>query len=128
MTPWEEVRSESTTIPAVRRANPLPWLLLGLSLALTVTVLVLGRTRLGDERARTAAALKANDDVEARVREVQKQLDALKESQAANELVKADVDKKVVELELTVQKLQAELDETKAALKEAERAARRGRR
>lgn len=128
MTPWEEVRSESTTIPAVRRANPLPWLLLALSLALTVTVLVLGRTRLGDERARTAAALKANDDVEARVRAVQKQLDALKEGQAANELVKADVDKKVVELELTVQKLQAELDETKAALKEAERAARRGRR
>lgn len=128
MTPWEEVRSESTTIPAVRRANPLPWLLLALSLALTVTVLVLGRSRLGDERARTAAALKANDDVEARVREVQKQLDALKEGQAASELVKADVDKHVVELELTVQKLQAELDETKAALKEAERAARRGRR
>ena len=124
MTPWEEVRSESTMLP--RRANPLPWLLLAVSIALTIGVLVLGRTRLGEERQRTAQALKANDDVEARLREVQKALDALKENQAGTEVVKAELDKRAVVLELTVQKLQAELDETKAALKEAER--RKGRR
>ncbi len=115
MTPWEEVRSESTTLP--RRANPLPGMLLVLSIALTIGVPVLGRARLGDERQRTAQALKANDDVEARLR---------KEAQASSDDVKAELDKRAVVLELAVQKLQAEIDETKARLAEAER--RKGRR
>jgi len=128
VTPWEEVRSESTVIPAQRpRMNPLPWLLLAVSLALTVTVLVVGKSRLNEERARTAEALKANDTVEAQLREAQKKLDAQKDSQAAADVLKAEQDKHVVELELTVQKLQAELGDTKAALKEAQ-SSRRGRR
>ena len=76
--PWDDVRSESTEEAARPRAAPLPWMLLTVSIALTVGVLWASRQRLEDERARTAAALKANDELKARVKTAETELERLK--------------------------------------------------
>jgi hypothetical protein len=79
--PWDDVKSESadegTRGP---RASPLPWMLLTVSIALTAGVLWASRERLDDERARTAAALKANDELKARLQTAETELERLKTS------------------------------------------------
>ena len=54
--PWEDVRRESLEMPAVggraARPSPLPWMLLTVSIAMTIGVLILGKSRLDDERPR----------------------------------------------------------------------------
>ena len=75
--PWDEVRNESTE-EARPRGSPLPWMLLTVSLALTAGVLWASRQRLEDERARTAAALKANDELKARLKNAEAELERLK--------------------------------------------------
>lgn len=68
--PWEEIRRKSLEMPVGRphRPSPLPWMLLTVSIAMTMGVLILGRSRLEDERIRTATALKANDELKAQLK------------------------------------------------------------
>ncbi len=65
--PVEETRSGETPIP---RGSPLPWLLLVLTLMVAVAIFSMARTRLAEEKLRTANALKANDEVLGRLRNV----------------------------------------------------------
>jgi len=55
-------------------------MLLTVSIALTAGVLWASRARLDDERARTAAALKANDELKARLQTAETELERLKNS------------------------------------------------
>jgi cytoskeletal protein RodZ len=67
MTAFDEFR-EQTAGQAPQRPSPLPWILLAVAIALTVGILWLGRSRLAAEKERTAAALKANDELNAKVK------------------------------------------------------------
>lgn len=74
--PWDEVRQESIEVPleptsSHRVPTPLPWMLLVVSLSMTAGVLVLGRVRLEEERTRTANALRANDELKSRVKQLE---------------------------------------------------------
>lgn len=103
--PWDEVRRESLEMPAVvpqQRPSPLPWMLLAVTIAMLVGVLVLGRSRVEDERLRTATALKANDELKTRLKA------------ASNECADSgELNKKVVTLELQNRRLQEELTRAK---------------
>jgi hypothetical protein len=70
MVPQEEVRSEEvrSDFNPLKRGSPLPWLLLGITLLVGITMAFAARSRLRDEQLRTARALQANDDVHARLR------------------------------------------------------------
>ncbi len=99
----EETRSDVIELP--RRGSPLPWLLLVVTLAVAVGIFAMARGRLNDEKLRTAAALKANDEVMGRLRNV------------ANEYAKAQIT--VTELETRKEILErqvTELDEKTKAL------------
>ncbi len=113
--PWDDVRRESLEMPAVgvRRASPLPWMLLAVSIALTVGVLTLGRTRLEEERTRTANALKANDDLKARLKSFESELDAQKTAAAQTEKSVGELKKQLLTLELEKRRLQEELSHKK---------------
>lgn len=63
----DEVRSDFNPI---KTGSPLPWLLLGITLLVGVTMAVVSHSRLVDEKARTARALQANDEVMGRLRGV----------------------------------------------------------
>ncbi len=73
----EETHSDVIELP--RRGSPLPWLLLAVTLMVAVGIFAMARSRLTDEKLRTAAALKANDEVMGRLRN------------AANEVAKAQI-------------------------------------
>lgn len=115
MSAWDEVRNEHVT----PRGSPLPWMLLFVSILMTVGVIVVGKSRLDEERNRTAAALKANDEVQARLRaarsEQEKLGDTVKEGEAAAE----QLSKRIVTLELQVRTLEEELDAARGKKKEA---------
>jgi hypothetical protein len=91
-----------------RRASPLPWMLLAVSLSLTVGMLMLGRTRLEQERTRTASALKANDELKARVKQLEAEK-AGKVDPASPDDELAALKNQVVTLELEKRRLQEEL-------------------
>lgn len=117
--PWDEVRRESLEMPAVglprRRPSPLPWMLLAVSIALTVAVLLLGRSRVDTERQRTATALKANDEVKAQLKAAQQQLEEQRASCDTEADKSADLQRKIVTLELEKRQLQDELTEARSA-------------
>ena len=62
--------THSDVIELQRRGSPLPWLLLGVTLLVALGIFAMARGRLNDEKLRTAAALKANDEVMGRLRNV----------------------------------------------------------
>jgi chromosome segregation ATPase len=107
MTPWEEVRSDAHHLP--RRGSPLPWMLLAVSLALTVGAIGLGKSRLDEARLRTALALKASDEVQAKLRATQAAHDALKESLVQAEAANAELSQRLVTLELQIRTLEEDL-------------------
>lgn len=120
--PWDEVRRESLEMPAVGlhrrpRPSPLPWMLLAASIALTVVVLMLGRSRIASERARTATALKANDEVKAQLKAAQKKLDEQQASCDSQTEASADLSRQIVTLELEKRRLQEELAQAKGGKK-----------
>jgi hypothetical protein len=109
MTPWDQVRRESLEMPAARRpGSPLPWLLLAVSIALTITVLIVGRNRLAEEKDRTFTALKANDELNLRLKASQKELEKAKDA-CGDSNDKGDAAKRIVQLELEKRRLQDEL-------------------
>ena len=63
----EEVRSDFNPL---KRGTPLPWLLLGITLLVGVTMAWISHSRLVDEKTRTSRALQANDEVMGRLRGV----------------------------------------------------------
>lgn len=110
--PWEDIRRESMEIPAVGRAarpSPLPWMLLTVSIVLTVIVLMLGRSRLDDERVRTANALKANDELHKQLKEAVNDLDASRTACTQADESTGELRKQLVGLELTNRRLQTEI-------------------
>ena len=101
-------------MPAVRhRPSPLPWMLLTVSIALTVGVLFLGKVRLDEERARYASALKANDEVQAKLRQAISDREKVKLDLAAREDANAELSKKIVTLEMQIQRLEDDLAKAK---------------
>lgn len=76
----EEVRSDFNPL---KRGSPLPWLLLGITLLVGVTMAVVSHSRLVDEKTRTARALQANDEVMGRLRGVVAENQRLLEEQEA---------------------------------------------
>lgn len=97
------------------RPSPLPWMLLTVSIAMTVGVLVLGRSRLEDERLRTATAYKANDDVRNQLKASLEDLDKSRAACTAADASTGELQKQILTLELTNRRLQDELTRLRAA-------------
>ncbi len=106
----EEFRSEETPI---RRGSPLPWLLLLVTVFVAVGIFWMARARLGEEKLRTANALKANDEVHARLKSAVGEMEdaQLKSQQAQNKTT--ELEAKVKDLESQNQALTDELDKLK---------------
>ena len=118
--PWEQVRRESIEMPTVgapRRPSPLPWMLLAVTIAMMVGVLVLGRSRLEDERLRTATALKANDEVKAKLKAATNEIETAKSECTQADATSGALNKKLVTLELQNRRLQEELTRAKKGKK-----------
>jgi hypothetical protein len=117
--PWEDVRRESLEMPAIghraQRPSPLPWMLLTVSIAMTIGVLILGKSRLDDERLRTATALKANDEMKGQLKNTNDQLEASRAACSEVEANGGELQKQILSLELTNRRLQDELTRLKAA-------------
>ncbi|MFZ5442830.1 MAG: hypothetical protein ACOZQL_22680 [Myxococcota bacterium] len=115
--PWDDVRRESLEMPGVghapARASPLPWMLLTVSITMTIGVLVLGRSRLEDERLRTANALKANDEVKSRLEATREELDKSRAACTAADASTGELQNKLLALELTNRRLQEEVNRLK---------------
>ncbi len=119
--PWDDVRRESLEMPALGnlsrpRPSPLPWMLLTVSIAMTVGVLLVGRSRLEDERVRTATALKANDEVKGQLKATQATLDEARAATTAADEKAGELSQQLVNLELENRRLQDELARARAAL------------
>lgn len=118
--PWDDVRRESLEMPMVgglqrpARPSPLPWMLLTVSIAMTIGVLVLGRSRLEDERVRTSTALKANDEVKTQLKASLEDLDKSRAACTAADASSGELQKQILSLELTNRRLQDELTRLKA--------------
>ncbi len=108
-------------MPAVggqtHRPSPLPWMLLTVSIAMTIGVLILGRSRLEDERVRTATALKANDEVKGQLKAALEDLDQSRATCSAVEVSTSELQKQVLTLELANRRQQEELTRLKSAAK-----------
>ena len=118
--PWDDVRRESLEMPAVgrqSRPSPLPWMLLTVSIAMTIGVLVLGRSRLEDERLRTATALKANDEVKTQLKSAIDDLDKSRAACTAADVSTGELQKQILTLELTSRRQAEELTRLKSAAK-----------
>jgi hypothetical protein len=63
----EEIRSDFNP---VKTGSPLPWLLLGITLFVGVTMAIVSHSRLTEEKTKTARALQANDEVIGRLKGV----------------------------------------------------------
>jgi hypothetical protein len=114
--PWEEVRRESLEMPVVgyrHGQSPLPWLLLAVSITLTITVLVVGRNRLAEAQERTWASLKANDDLHQKLKASEEDLEKAKEACTTGAEAQGEVARKIVQLELQNRRLQDELARVK---------------
>ena len=105
----EEIQSESTTIP--RRGSPLPWLLLGVTICVAIGIFSMATRRLGDERLRTAAALKANDEVMGRLRTAASEFAKSELTVTELETKKAILERQVGDLEEKSRTLATELQE-----------------
>lgn len=104
-------------MPAVgrqRAPSPLPWMLLTVSIAMTIGVLILGRSRLEDERLRTATALKANDEVKAQLKGAIDDLDKSRAACTAADQSTAELQKQILTLELSNRRQQEELTRLKS--------------
>ncbi len=96
----EDVRSEETPI---RRGSPLPWILLFFTLSVGLGIFLMAQKRLTEQRQKTAEALKADDEVNTRLKAaVNEMLDAQQKQQAA--------ELKAKELELRVKELEGQND------------------
>ena len=118
--PWDDVRKESLEMPAVgrqSRPSPLPWMLLTVSIAMTIGVLILGRSRLEDERLRTATALKANDEVKGQLKAALRDLDQSRAACTAADESTGELQKQILTLELSNRRQQEELTRLKSAAK-----------
>jgi hypothetical protein len=114
--PWEEVKKETGEVPMIgysRSVSPLPWLLLTLSMALTVVVLLVGRNRLAEEKERTWSALKANDELNQRLKSTQKELEREKGVSSQGDESQDEANRRIIELELQNRILQDELSKLK---------------
>ena len=96
-----------------RRPSPLPWMLLTVSIVMTIGVLILGRSRLEDERLRTATALKANDEVKAQLKATREEVDQVKATCAAADENTSELQKQILTLELSNRRQQEELTRLK---------------
>lgn len=92
----EDIRSDFNPI---KRGSPLPWLLLGITLIVGVTMAIISRQRLVDEKTRTARALQANDEVMSRLRGVVAENQRLIEETEAAKAQKAETDQRSKSLE-----------------------------
>ncbi len=96
----EEVRSEETPL---RRGSPLPWILLFFTLTVGFGIFLMAQKRLSEQKQKTAEALKADDEVNARLKAaVNEMLEATQKQQAA--------ELKAKELELRVKELEGQND------------------
>lgn len=93
--------------------SPLPWLLLAVSITLTITVLVVGRNRLAEAQERTWTSLKANDDLNQKLKAAEKEIEKAKEACTVGDEDKGDVARKIVQLEMQNRRLQDELAKVK---------------
>jgi uncharacterized protein HemX len=94
----DEVRSEETPI---RRGSPLPWLLLFFTLIVGLGIFVMARNRFAEQKQRVADALKADDDINDRLKKAVNEMLEAQQKQQAAEL-------KVKELELRVKELEGQ--------------------
>jgi septal ring factor EnvC (AmiA/AmiB activator) len=107
----EEVTSGETSLP--RRATPLPWLLLGVTVIVAIGIFSMATRRLNDERLRTAASLKANDEVMGRLRTAASEFAKSELTVAELETKKAMLERQVGDLEEKNKSLSTELQELK---------------
>ncbi len=103
----EEIRSDEVALP--RRGSPLPWLLLAVTVAGGSGIFVMARVRLTEERVRTAAALKANDEVMGRLRSVASEYAKSQITMTELEARKGVLEKQVLELDEKSKSQAAEL-------------------
>ena len=106
----EEIHSDVTPI---RRGSPLPWLLLGVTVCVTIGIFLMATRRLNDEKLRTAAALKANDEVMGRLRAAASEFAKSEITVGELETKKAMLEHQVGQLEEKARVLATELQELK---------------
>ncbi len=82
---------------------------------MTIGVLVLGRSRLEDERLRTATALKANDEVKGQLKSAIEDLDQARATCTAADNSTGELQKQILTLELSNRRQQEELTRLKSA-------------
>lgn len=111
----EETRSDAIELP--RRGSPLPWLLLAVTLLVGVGIFAMARSRLNDERLRTASALKANDEVMGRLRNVASEYAKSQITVTELETRKEILERQLAELEEKTKALGVELQELKGKKK-----------
>lgn len=107
----EESRSDELELP--RRGSPLPWLLLAVTLLVAVGIFAMARARLNDERLRTASALKANDEVMGRLRNLASEYAKSQLNVTELETKRELLERQLGELDLKGKALGAELQELK---------------
>lgn len=115
----EEIRSDEIQLP--RRGSPLPWLLLAVTLSVAVGIFAMARSRLDDERLRTASALKANDEVMGRLRSVASEYARSQLTVTELEARKEGLERQLGELEEKHRALGVELQELKESSKKKRR-------
>lgn len=106
----DEIHSDLTPI---RRGSPLPWLLLGVTVCVTIGIFFMATRRLNDEKLRTAAALKANDEVMGRLRTAASEFAKSELTVGELETKKAALEKQVADLEEKNKSIAIELQELK---------------
>lgn len=114
LNPFEEVHSD---LSLVRKPSPLPWLLLLFVVAMTSGMMWMAWGRLADERRRSADALKASDEVVARLRVAQSEGQKLQAELSTMTQKKADLDGAVESLRVQVAAREVELAELKGRCK-----------
>lgn len=114
LNPFEEVHSDLTLI---RKPSPLPWLLLLFVVAMGAGMMWMAWGRLTDERRRSAEALKASDEVVARLRVAQSEGQKLQAELTAMTQKKADLDGAAATLKAQLGARDAELTELKSRCK-----------
>ena len=92
----EGVRSDFNPI---KSGSPLPWLLLGITLFVGITMAIVSHSRLVDEKSRTARALQANDEVMGRLRGVVAENQRLLEEVHDFEKTRAELEQRQKSLE-----------------------------
>lgn len=92
----EEARSD---FHPIKTGSPLPWLLLGITLVVGVTMAIVSHARLTEEKGRTARALQANDEVMGRLRGVVAENQRLLEESEAFTKQKGELDQRQKSME-----------------------------